>query len=321
MKKLQLFLTALFAIATALAAPKIKGVTNNGAWKTSSTWDLNRIPISADTIIVPANKVLIVSNPQTLGNVYIQIYGTLLFSHGKLTLGDNTQIVVFPCGTIKGDSNSEKIKIGSTEVFNGSDNDIFGPAIANNTTGNGFGSFNLPVKFLKFNVYSNANNVIIEWATTEELNAGRFEVERSTDGSNWNKIASLRAAGNSTTNSNYSFTDMNVQTEVAYYRIRQVDEDGQFMYTSTKVFKNELTLVSNVKVTSMQSKIVVQFRKKIQGTTVIRYITLGGQVLGQDYLTNAYGEVVLIPGNHIKGNIVVSIYNAQDMHMAKQILL
>jgi hypothetical protein len=92
----------------------------------------------------------------------------------------------------------------------------------------------LPVTFL----YTRANRVAegakLIWATGMELNASHFEVERSIDGKNWEKLSTLSASGNSNSKLTYEYLDITASsTQTAYYRLRQVDFDGKFMYSPT----------------------------------------------------------------------------------------
>ncbi len=323
MKKIYFFFIAILATSiTCFAAPKIKGIANNGTWKTSSTWDLNRIPVTSDTVIVPLNKVLVVDNPQTLGNVYIQVYGTLRFTHGKLTLGSNSVVVVFPGGTITGNSNSEKIRIGAAEVFNGSDPDVLGPSIANSTTGAGFNPFTLPVKFVGFEVTKNGNDAVLQWATAEEQNASHYEIERSLNGSNWIKAGEIKAAGNTNSTTNYTYTDKYQTGAVTYYRIKQIDVDGKFIYTAIKTLKNNTdAFAADVKITAVQGNIVLQFPARINGAVAVRFVTPAGQIIESKTISNAFGQVVLTAGRSVKGNLFVSVDDAKGLHVAKQIML
>lgn len=92
----------------------------------------------------------------------------------------------------------------------------------------------LPVTFL----YTRANRITegakVMWATGTELNASHFEVEKSTDGKTWNKLSTVNAAGNSNSKLTYEYLDITAsETQTAYYRLRQVDYDGKFMYSPT----------------------------------------------------------------------------------------
>ncbi len=90
----------------------------------------------------------------------------------------------------------------------------------------------LPVQFAKYDIQCNDKGAIITWATATEQNSNRFEIQRSTDGINWTTIDNVVAAGNSNDQKNYQYLDLNGGT--AFYRIRQVDNDGRFVYTAVK---------------------------------------------------------------------------------------
>lgn len=318
MKKPTILLAFLLLTLVGFATP-IKAIVTNGTWKSASTWDLNRIPVTSDTIIVPANKTLIVDNQQTLGNVFVQVQGILLFKSGKLTLGSGTEIVVFPGGVIAGASASEKIRIGNTEVFSGAELPVTGPAIANSTTGS-FTDFALPVKFLSFTVTASANASLLQWATASEAGADRYEIERSTDGNNWLRIGVVAAAGNTNVTSNYAYSDRNAPAVAAlYYRIRQVDNDGRFEYTAVKRINQDVAAAA-VKISSARGAVVLHFPKKLEGSLVVSYISMGGVKIGEQRLNDAFGQVVLHPGS-AKGAFIVSITNASDLKIAGQVIL
>lgn len=111
-------------------------------------------------------------------------------------------------------------------------------------------SFALPVKFQSFNAnLQKDNSVLLNWNTTAEYNSSHFEVERSADSKIWSKIGQLDAQGNSQIETNYQMIDEAPFTGTMYYRIKQVDVDGQFTYTSvehvTKTETNDITLYPN----------------------------------------------------------------------------
>jgi hypothetical protein len=89
----------------------------------------------------------------------------------------------------------------------------------------------LPVRFILFNIKCEGNKVIITWKTAQEQNSSHFIVQKSPDAANWTGIATIPAAGNSTSEQSYSFTD-NTVTEGSYYRVAQYDIDGRVQYTS-----------------------------------------------------------------------------------------
>lgn len=90
----------------------------------------------------------------------------------------------------------------------------------------------LPVTLNSYDVNCTDKGVLINWSTASEQNTDRFEIQKSSNGSNWVVIGYVNAAGNSTTQKNYQYLDLN--GGVAFYRIRQVDKDGRFVYTAIK---------------------------------------------------------------------------------------
>ncbi len=136
--------------------------------------------------------------------------------------------------------------------FDGTDwNDIAGtPGFFNSTT---FGSVSvtgvsqfspftfsaltsgiIPVIVRDFTVTKVNGTTNINWVTEQEVNSNRFEIEKSVDGRNWNIIATVGAAGNSSIKKYYNASDINPASGVNYYRIKLIDNDGKFTYTIVK---------------------------------------------------------------------------------------
>jgi hypothetical protein len=90
----------------------------------------------------------------------------------------------------------------------------------------------LPVLFTNYDVKCNDKGALLVWGTATEQNSDRFEIQRSSNGIDWSTIDNVKAAGNSDVQRNYQYLDLN--GGVSFYRIRQVDIDGQFVYTAIK---------------------------------------------------------------------------------------
>ena len=91
----------------------------------------------------------------------------------------------------------------------------------------------LPVVFTKFSGYNTTGGNVLDWTTATELNNDGFEVERSTDGRNFETIDFVKGNGTTITESNYDFLDVNLpkSTQTLYYRLKQIDTDGTFAYS------------------------------------------------------------------------------------------
>lgn len=90
----------------------------------------------------------------------------------------------------------------------------------------------LPVNLTGFAARVNNNNVILNWKTTGEQGNKGFEIQRSTDGITWKNIGYVDADMNLANEKSYEFIDVNPQPGKSAYRIRQIDTDGKFSYSS-----------------------------------------------------------------------------------------
>lgn len=98
---------------------------------------------------------------------------------------------------------------------------------------NSGGSTALPVDLLYFNV-SNKDHILLSWATASEINNDYFQVERSEDGQHFYEIGRVKGNGNTNEQIEYEFEDKFPLASVEYYRLKQVDFDGQFEYFPVK---------------------------------------------------------------------------------------
>jgi hypothetical protein len=121
-----------------------------------------------------------------------------------------------------------------------------GSAISNGTiTSNAFTTFSkftfanasggtnpLPVELLSFTGTPSKGQVDLEWITLSEMNNDYFTVEKSIDGITFEELTKVDGGGNTTNRREYHTVDTNPFTGVNYYRLKQTDYDGGFVYSS-----------------------------------------------------------------------------------------
>ncbi len=89
----------------------------------------------------------------------------------------------------------------------------------------------LPVELTEFTGRKTESGVELVWKTATELNNAGFEVERKSQGAEWNTLGFVRGRGTTTEAQSYSFLDRTATGKVQY-RLKQIDFDGQFEYSN-----------------------------------------------------------------------------------------
>lgn len=113
--------------------------------------------------------------------------------------------------------------VGNTEVLR--------PGEVKNT----FIGIALPVTWLYFKGATQQKNNVLNWSTANEQNSKEFKVERSLNGTTFSNIGTVGANGNTSSPSTYQYIDYNIDklnSKVMYYRLKQVDKDNKFNYSS-----------------------------------------------------------------------------------------
>ena len=90
----------------------------------------------------------------------------------------------------------------------------------------------LPIELLSFTAANESNKyVLASWVTASEINNDHFEIERSKDGINFELVGKVAGAGNSNQILNYSLNDETPYMGLSYYRLKQVDFNGNYTYS------------------------------------------------------------------------------------------
>lgn len=111
------------------------------------------------------------------------------------------------------------------------------------------GVASLPVELVSFTAHKNNNNgVDVKWTTSSESNNKGFEIQRSTDALNWSAVGFVNGKGNSTIENHYQFSDRLALSGKNYYRLVQVDFDGNKKHSfvaSVDLPQNAFYIVAN----------------------------------------------------------------------------
>lgn len=101
---------------------------------------------------------------------------------------------------------------------------------------------NLPVDLADFTINRINNSINLKWSTLSEFNNSHFEIEKSTNGITFDRIGKVPGKANSNSIKLYSYEDRASTLGTLYYRIKQVDLNGEFQYSEIKsisIYKND----------------------------------------------------------------------------------
>jgi hypothetical protein len=147
----------------------------------------------------------------------------------------------------------------------------------------------LPLNWLSFNVTRQGNHALLNWSVANDHTNHHYELQRSSNGSDYTTIATV----NKSTNGNraYNYTDIGVNNtgaKILYYRIKQVDVDGKWSYSDIRFIDLDKT---NVEVTIFPNPVTTGFYIRIpfedRDNKMVRLKLVGanGQFVGSREIT------------------------------------
>ncbi len=116
--------------------------------------------------------------------------------------------------------NTYKYRIASTN----------GACVTNSSVATLTTSATLPIKLIYFYGDNGGSYNQLKWSTASEIDNEKFEIERSDSSLNWVKIGDVMGLGNTTEEVNYYFYDTKPIFGSNYYRLKQIDFEGNFVY-------------------------------------------------------------------------------------------
>lgn len=230
----------------------------------------------------------------------------------------NQHISVFQNNTVPGCSTvsfepEQKFTTGTIPIylFTGDINNDRKPDLISVSNSNNAVSFlinaataALPVNYISFTGNKIGDKIVLQWKCSYEWDNKGFEIEKSTNGNNWNKIGFVPSAELGSIESSYTFSDFSPVMGNNYYRLRQVDYSGDASYS-----KQVLVQYSTINDITLYSCHPNPFKQIV----TIRY-KLPTPVFVQLKVYNAAGKEIAILENSQKGQGEYSIsWNAGTM--------
>jgi len=218
---------------------------------------------------------------------------------------------------IGGNMNSQMYVNGQTLTSNGGDNDFF---IAK--YGSADCSSVVPVNITYFHANLNNKTVYLQWQTANEINVSHFNIQRSTNGTEFTTIGKTNAMGNG--NNSYNYTDNDAVSVIPplgvrglYYRLQNIDKDGSYTYSKIEniqlpTFNTQLSIYPNP-----TRNIVNVVSKNIQQINIIDFT---GRILIQQNFNNA-NNVKLNIANLSKGIYLLKVVDIKGNVQTKKLIV
>lgn len=169
----------------------------------------------------------------------------------------------------------------------------------------------LPIELtLLYGICVDENTVELRWQTASETNNSYFVILRSFDGVHFEEIGTVAGAGTTTEMNNYEYYDTDDNNGIVYYKLRQVDYDGN--YTDSKVIAVQ-TCGKNARFSIGSEEIEVFFRNPQANYVVITSVT--GQIFYSKKFTNVEEARIAVPQR--KGIYIISVIDSKQITSEK----
>ncbi|MDQ6890303.1 MAG: T9SS type A sorting domain-containing protein [Bacteroidota bacterium] len=143
----------------------------------------------------------------------------------------------------------------------------------------------LPVSLLNFKGERRANKNLLNWSTATELNNKGFEIQYSSNGNNFDALSFVNSKalnGNNASILNYEFTDGRTLSGNAYYRLKQVDKDGNSTFSNIILLKGDkITAIalSNIYPNPAKNKLNVTIASPASNRITLEIRDLTGKIV------------------------------------------
>ncbi|MEO9021021.1 MAG: LamG-like jellyroll fold domain-containing protein [Ginsengibacter sp.] len=176
----------------------------------------------------------------------------------------------------------------------------------------------LPINLATFEGAKKGGSNYLQWSTESEQNSSYFGIQRSTDGVNFTDIARVDAAGNSDNTRNYSYSDNQLSSfsSVYYYKLKMVDMDGKFKYSSVLPIKNVAVSLAKIFPNPANNQFTITVNDNSLLNTKVTLNDLNGKVLQRISITQSSTPVNI--SNYVRGVYVLKFENGSSIKVVKE---
>ena len=179
----------------------------------------------------------------------------------------------------------------------------------------------LPVEMLSFIGEAKADHNLLLWSTASEINNSGFDIQRSENGIEFNRIGFITGAGNSSHVNEYSFKDTDIGNDVLYYRLKQIDNDGVFEYSHVIALGSKKKTAFGIKSlypNPFDKELGILFNKAAEETINLKIFDANGKlVISETYPTST--DNLFINTEELPGGIYFLTVESGDIKLVRKI--
>ncbi len=169
----------------------------------------------------------------------------------------------------------------------------------------------LPVDWLNFNVESEKNTAILNWATQTERNNAYFDIEMANEyGQEFSKVGQVKGAGSSSQVKQYTYELNDIAEGYYYFRLRQVDFDGKSTFSETRsvsITGNEFAIK---KITTDQDGTHFIMNEDLKPGSVIRLHEITGKLVHESVYSGSSNKIDI--DRPVSGMLILSVEHPFD---------
>ena len=145
----------------------------------------------------------------------------------------------------------------------------------------------LPLSLTKFSGTKQSGAVKLAWQTDFEQSIKHYEVQRSTNGVDFRKIGVVNAVGNSSVSQAYTFNDAEIVSNVVYYRLKIIEDNGTSKLSKIVIIRIDKGIVtSTISPNPFASFVNMEFEVEQAQAIMVRLYDMMGRV-ARDVHVNA----------------------------------
>ncbi len=164
----------------------------------------------------------------------------------------------------------------------------------------------LPITLVSFVATIVNNNTLLKWETASEINFNKFILEKSNTDNSFIPIAIIASKKLSTSN-NYSYIDEAPLQNVQYYRLKMMDNDGSFKYSSVVKLTNPDLQLGGISIypNPVKTNLKITLSKPLTNSYTIRITTITGVLVYSKNNVTLNGNTLTLETNNFTNGVYV----------------